>query len=178
VHLLPRSSKQRNAASCGVRVRSRVRFRRGSQSCSPTVADDAALGRFRRATGAGRLPLRGESRRRRTIIFRTAVRSQSSVKERSRLIRLVTAYQRAFEGRPSPCRFTPTCSSYAKEALQTHGARRGLWLAVRRIVRCHPFGPSGWDPVPLPHNHRSVRERFQDLLTTHSSHSPNDRGFT
>ena len=66
-------------------------------------------------------------------------------------MRLVIAYQRAMEGRPSPCRFTPSCSSYALEALEAHGTRRGLWLAVRRLLRCRPFGPSGWDPVPLPH---------------------------
>ena len=172
MHLLPRSSKQRNATSCGVRVRSRVRFRRGAQSCSPTAASDAAIGRFRRAAGTGRVPVRGQSRRHRTIVHRTTVRSQSSTKQPSRLIRLVTAYQRAFEGRPSPCRFSPTCSSYAKQALQTHGARRGLWLAVRRVVRCHPFGPSGWDPVPLPHNHRSIRERFNDLSFNSFNDSP------
>ena len=65
-----------------------------------------------------------------------------------RLVRLVDWYQRAFEGRPSPCRFTPSCSSYAREALLVHGSRRGLWLTVRRLARCRPFGPSGWDPVP------------------------------
>ena len=64
------------------------------------------------------------------------------------MIRLVKAYQRAFEGRPSPCRFTPSCSSYAVEALQVHGTARGLWLTIRRLSRCRPFGPSGWDPVP------------------------------
>ncbi|MDO9174241.1 MAG: membrane protein insertion efficiency factor YidD [Actinomycetota bacterium] len=64
------------------------------------------------------------------------------------MIRLVIAYQRAMEGRPSPCRFTPSCSSYAVEALQEHGSARGLWLTVRRLLRCRPFGPSGWDPVP------------------------------
>jgi putative membrane protein insertion efficiency factor len=63
-------------------------------------------------------------------------------------IRLVLLYQRLFEGRPSPCRFTPSCSAYALEALQTHGTWRGQWLTVRRLVRCRPFGPSGWDPVP------------------------------
>lgn len=67
-----------------------------------------------------------------------------------RLQRAVVWYQRATEGRPSPCRFTPTCSSYALEALEVHGTRRGLWLAARRLVRCRPFGPSGWDPVPEP----------------------------
>jgi putative membrane protein insertion efficiency factor len=64
------------------------------------------------------------------------------------VIRLVIAYQRAMEGRPSPCRFTPSCSAYALEALDTHGTPRGLWLTVKRLGRCRPFGPSGWDPVP------------------------------
>jgi uncharacterized protein len=63
-------------------------------------------------------------------------------------VRLVLLYQRAFEGRPSPCRFTPSCSAYALEALETHGTQRGLVLTLRRLVRCRPFGPSGWDPVP------------------------------
>ena len=57
-------------------------------------------------------------------------------------------YQRLMAGRPSPCRFTPTCSSYALEALSEHGAARGSWLAVRRISRCHPWGGMGYDPVP------------------------------
>ncbi|MDQ3738723.1 MAG: membrane protein insertion efficiency factor YidD [Actinomycetota bacterium] len=61
---------------------------------------------------------------------------------------LIETYQRAVDGRPSPCRFTPTCSSYAHEAMERHGAGRGLWLTVRRLARCRPFGPSGFDPVP------------------------------
>ncbi len=62
---------------------------------------------------------------------------------------LVRVYQRVREGRPSPCRFVPSCSAYAAEALEVHGAGRGSWLAVRRICRCHPWGGHGWDPVPL-----------------------------
>lgn len=46
------------------------------------------------------------------------------------------------------CRFLPTCSDYALDALARHGAIRGGWLTVRRLVRCHPFGGSGFDPVP------------------------------
>ncbi|NND76373.1 MAG: membrane protein insertion efficiency factor YidD [Phycisphaerales bacterium] len=57
-------------------------------------------------------------------------------------------YQRLREGRPSPCRFHPTCSSYALEAVETHGTWRGGWLAIRRLGRCRPLGPSGFDPVP------------------------------
>ncbi|HSB88328.1 MAG TPA: membrane protein insertion efficiency factor YidD [Ilumatobacteraceae bacterium] len=64
------------------------------------------------------------------------------------MISLVDSYQRAFAGRPSPCRFTPSCSTYAREALEVHGTARGLWLTVRRLLRCRPFGPSGYDPVP------------------------------
>lgn len=49
---------------------------------------------------------------------------------------------------PPSCRFTPTCSQYAVEALQKYGPLKGLWLAVRRLLRCHPWGGSGYDPVP------------------------------
>jgi uncharacterized protein len=46
------------------------------------------------------------------------------------------------------CRFTPSCSTYALEALERHGAARGTWLSVRRVLRCHPFHAPGYDPVP------------------------------
>ena len=49
---------------------------------------------------------------------------------------------------PPRCRFAPSCSEYALTAVAEHGAARGLWLAVKRIARCHPFNPGGYDPVP------------------------------
>lgn len=52
--------------------------------------------------------------------------------------------------KPATCRFEPSCSSYALEALRLHGAIRGTWLTARRICRCHPFCEAGYDPVPVP----------------------------
>lgn len=49
---------------------------------------------------------------------------------------------------PPACRFTPTCSEYARQAIIKHGPFKGLYLAIRRILRCHPWGGSGYDPVP------------------------------
>ena len=62
---------------------------------------------------------------------------------------LIRAYQRFLSpALPVACRFVPTCSDYAMEALERHGELRGGWLALRRILRCHPFGGHGYDPVP------------------------------
>ena len=64
------------------------------------------------------------------------------------LVAVFRGWQVARAGHPSPCRFTPTCSAYGIEALEAHGALRGLSLTIRRLARCHPWGPFGFDPVP------------------------------
>ncbi len=65
------------------------------------------------------------------------------------LLLLVTAYRQGVSPLLGPrCRFLPSCSAYAAEALQVHGALRGSWLSLRRLLRCHPFHPGGSDPVP------------------------------
>jgi putative membrane protein insertion efficiency factor len=68
---------------------------------------------------------------------------------RAALLGLIRLYQLTLSpwlGRQ--CRYEPTCSNYAAEAVTRHGARRGVWLALKRIGRCHPWGRSGYDPVP------------------------------
>src|SRR5213594_2128945 len=65
------------------------------------------------------------------------------------LILLLRAYQLLLRPTLAPaCRFTPSCSTFAREAIERHGARRGTLLAARRLLRCHPLNPGGYDPVP------------------------------
>lgn len=75
------------------------------------------------------------------------------------LILFVRAYRAVPWAGAERCRFFPTCSAYALEALQLHGALRGGWLALRRLARCHPFHPGGVEPVPpagAPHGRMTV----------------------
>ena len=71
--------------------------------------------------------------------------------ERAICIGLIRIYQYGLSPLlPRSCRFAPSCSEYAAEAIELHGIGRGGWLALRRLLRCHPWGGSGYDPVP-PH---------------------------
>ncbi|PIQ24204.1 membrane protein insertion efficiency factor YidD [bacterium (Candidatus Blackallbacteria) CG17_big_fil_post_rev_8_21_14_2_50_48_46] len=65
-------------------------------------------------------------------------------------VRLIRIYQWTAPWRLPVCRFYPTCSQYAVEALHCHGALKGSWLALKRLGRCHPFHPGGYDPVQGP----------------------------
>ena len=64
------------------------------------------------------------------------------------LLGAIRAYQYTAPARVPRCRYLPTCSQYAAEAIELHGAGRGTWLALRRLGRCHPLGSHGYDPVP------------------------------
>ena len=61
---------------------------------------------------------------------------------------LIKIYQWFSKFTPSVCRFTPTCSEYTKQAIMKYGLLKGGWLGVKRICRCHPWNPGGYDPVP------------------------------
>lgn len=146
----------------GVFDRSRPRSRRPSKSGTTTLArtspqaggnEPAAVrsldGRhypFKKRThvryDAGNACTTGSAVGRKAVYPMTASRIQQ------RMLRAIEWYQKAFQWRPSPCRFSPTCSHYSHEAISIHGPFRGLWLTIRRLLRCRPFGPSGYDPVP------------------------------
>ena len=180
VHVPPRSPAV--AAPSGVCDRPRRRAGRHSQPGTAASARAVVGGR----SAPGQLSGRRPASSRRTVVGRATARRAGTGFRRGSLanghcghehtfdhddtgdavagerpgllVRLVLTYQRAMEGRPSPCRFTPTCSSYALEALQVHGRWHGLALTARRLLRCRPFGPSGWDPVPdAPTRKRAAR---------------------
>ena len=65
------------------------------------------------------------------------------------LISLIKIYQKIPFSSHNACRFIPTCSNYAIEALEEYGFFKGSYLSIKRIMRCHPFGKSGFDPVPI-----------------------------
>ncbi len=76
------------------------------------------------------------------------------------LIGLIRLYQVALAPLfPPSCRFTPSCSTYTLEAIRIHGPFRGTWLGMRRVLRCHPFHPGGYDPVPPPHDEQEASTR-------------------
>ena len=75
---------------------------------------------------------------------------------RALLIKIIRLYQAVTVRRLPVCRFDPSCSTYAIEAVSQHGASKGAWYAMRRIARCHPWGGWGYDPVPLPNQRVEV----------------------
>jgi putative membrane protein insertion efficiency factor len=81
---------------------------------------------------------------------------QATTRLQDAMLRAIRWYQSLRPGQPSPCRFFPSCSEYGYEAIETFGAGQGGLLTARRLLRCRPFGPSGFDPVPLPNESSSV----------------------
>lgn len=67
------------------------------------------------------------------------------------LIKIIEIYQSTSFTTHTLCRYTPTCSEYAKEAITRYGTIKGTWLSIKRILRCNPWGSSGYDPVPDLH---------------------------
>ena len=155
-----RTRSPRNAASGGLCDRPRRRSGSDAQFASSATSIDSAIATPPATTGF--VSVRSNSGRRSSIIQRTDVRSHTvdgedcsctgsahSVSTVNRkLVAAVRWYQVQAQGRLSPCRFSPSCSCYAVEALELHGTASGLWLTLRRLLRCRPFGPSGYDPVP------------------------------
>ena len=114
-----------------------------TQTSSSFIATDRSRDQF---SGTGlSVPVRGSDRRVGTMvgILKRIPRVPQLV-----VIVLIRTYQVLASPFPSPCGYYPTCSTYALEAVDRHGVFKGCWLGVRRILRCHPFRPGGYDPVP------------------------------
>jgi len=73
---------------------------------------------------------------------------------------------------PPVCRFQPSCSAYAVEAVGVHGAVRGAWLVVRRLLKCAPWHPGGVDPVPPRRDHRTAAENTSRQIPHHEEQAP------
>lgn len=85
------------------------------------------------------------------------------------MIAIIHLYQLLLSPLLGPCcRFEPSCSHYAVEALRTHGFFRGTWLALRRICKCHPFHPGGFDPVPPKRGHKSDKRSKRLMHEVHN----------
>ena len=104
--------------------------------------------------GGGKPPIGQDA-----IRFLAHIAATAVGKGRTTVQKILIAIIRAYRYLISPwlgnhCRFHPSCSHYALESLERHGAARGLWLALRRLLRCHPWHPGGYDPVPPTHRSR------------------------
>jgi putative membrane protein insertion efficiency factor len=73
---------------------------------------------------------------------------------------------------PASCKYHPTCSRYASEAIEIHGALRGSWMAMRRLMRCHPFSRGGFDPVPLSIDGKHISGKHVSPASTATLHDP------
>jgi putative membrane protein insertion efficiency factor len=96
------------------------------------------------------------------VVHPAATPQMSTVSLPARVLMLpIRAWRLLSVHLPARCRFHPSCSQYALEALTLHGARRGAWLAIRRVGRCHPWHDGGLDPVPMPNvrSNRAVHPR-------------------